>query len=117
MREKKIFSTKPFEKQGSYDLINYCKMGNISKVRDMLVWNKYLIYDFDFVLILNLLIIRLNEKVYLTPLHWAVKRGFYDLAKVLLDNGADVNAKDLVYILKIFYFKNKRYKEHLFIWL
>lgn len=81
MREKKIFSTKPYEKQGSYDLINYCKMGNISKVRDMLALNKYLIYDFDFVIILNLLIIRLNEKGIFNPFTLGCKKGILSFSK------------------------------------
>ncbi|OHT12473.1 hypothetical protein TRFO_17616 [Tritrichomonas foetus] len=31
---------------------------------------------------------------YLTPLHVAAKNGFADVAKLLIDNGADVNATD-----------------------
>ncbi|VDO04728.1 unnamed protein product [Rodentolepis nana] len=30
----------------------------------------------------------------LTPLHWAVDRGFLDITKALLENGADINAQD-----------------------
>jgi ankyrin repeat protein len=29
------------------------------------------------------------------PLHWAVRSGHYDLVKYLIDQGADVNARDL----------------------
>ena len=29
-----------------------------------------------------------------TPLLWAIAMGYYDIVKFLIDNGADVNAKD-----------------------
>ena len=32
----------------------------------------------------------------LTPLHWAAVRGFYDVCLLMLDNGADVNARSVV---------------------
>lgn len=32
----------------------------------------------------------------LTPLHWAALRGFHDVCLLLLDNGADVNARSVV---------------------
>ena len=32
----------------------------------------------------------------MTPLHWASRRGRTDIMKVLLEEGADVNAKDNV---------------------
>ena len=34
----------------------------------------------------------------MTALHWAVKRGTFKTVKILIENGADVNAKDLVLI-------------------
>ena len=36
------------------------------------------------------------KKVYLTALHWAVKRDFYDIVKILVEAGSDLNAKDIV---------------------
>ena len=36
----------------------------------------------------------------MTALHWACKRNHYKIAKVLLENQADVDAKDIV-IMKI----------------
>ncbi len=38
----------------------------------------------------------------MTPLHWACKRGHFDIAKVLIDNGSIVNAIDIVIILNIY---------------
>jgi ankyrin repeat protein len=36
----------------------------------------------------------------MTGLHWACKRGHSDLVKLLLENGADIDAKDMVLFLK-----------------
>jgi hypothetical protein len=62
--------------------MNACKIGNKSKVVEMLTWNKYLVYDFD--------------HVYLTGLHWAAKRGFKPIVEVLIAKGSNLESKDLV---------------------
>ena len=36
------------------------------------------------------------KKLYETALHWAAKRNFDDVAQILIENGADVDAKDIV---------------------
>ena len=35
----------------------------------------------------------------MTPLHWGCKRGNLEIVNLLIKNGADVNAKDLVLVL------------------
>ncbi|KAL4493423.1 hypothetical protein ABPG72_007431 [Tetrahymena utriculariae] len=77
-----VFSTKPYQKKGSYELISYSKKGDTDLVRDLTMENKYLVYDFDY--------------VYMTALHWACKRGHCQVAGMLIQQGADVDAKDLI---------------------
>ncbi|KAL4477297.1 hypothetical protein ABPG73_003423 [Tetrahymena malaccensis] len=77
-----VFSTKPYQKKGSYELISYSKKGDTELVRDLTMENKYLVYDFDY--------------VYMTALHWACKRGHCQVAGMLIKQGADVDAKDLI---------------------
>ncbi|EAS03144.2 ankyrin domain protein (macronuclear) [Tetrahymena thermophila SB210] len=77
-----VFSTKPYQKKGSYELICYSKKGDTDLVRDLTMENKYLVYDFDY--------------VYMTALHWACKRGHCQVARMLIQQGADVDAKDLI---------------------
>ena len=44
--------------------------------------NKFLVYDID------------NTKK--TPLHWAAQKGYNLMAKLLIDNGSDVDSVDLI---------------------
>lgn len=48
-KRKKIFSTKPFQKPGSYELISAAKFGKFYEVRSLLQKNRYLVYDYDYV--------------------------------------------------------------------
>ena len=48
-RERKVLSTKPFEKLGSYEFIHAAKQGNLEKIEEMLKKNRFLVYDFDYV--------------------------------------------------------------------
>ncbi|KAL4508518.1 hypothetical protein ABPG72_003822 [Tetrahymena utriculariae] len=77
-----VFSTKPFEKQYSYEFITAAKHNNLLLCDFYITKNKYLVYDFDY--------------FYLTALHWASKRGNLKLAQFLIQKGADVNATDIV---------------------
>lgn len=77
-----VFSSKPFQKAHSYDFIMAAKQNDMQAVRDLLTKNRYLVYDFD--------------HAYLTALHWAAKRGYFALAKLLLQSGADPDAKDII---------------------
>lgn len=84
-----IFSSKPFQKKDSYELIQACKRGDDQKVKDLLKFNKYLVYDFDYV-------INSKIKIYMSGLHWACKRGHIDVVKILLNNGADIDFQDII---------------------
>lgn len=44
-----VFSSKPFEKLHSYELIRAAKLGDILKVKECLNENRYLVFDFDHV--------------------------------------------------------------------
>lgn len=47
MENKRIFSTKPFEKQTSRDLIEAAKLNKVCIVEGLLNTNRFLVYDFD----------------------------------------------------------------------
>ena len=63
-------------------MIYSAKNGDIEKLKELLLGNKLLVYDFD----------NVNQ----TALHWAAKRNFVPIIKVLIENGANVNAFDMV---------------------
>ncbi|KAL4431715.1 hypothetical protein ABPG74_017344 [Tetrahymena malaccensis] len=84
-----VFSTKPFEKQYSYEFITAAKHNNLLLCDFFITKNKYLVYDFDY--------------FYLTALHWASKRGHLKLTQFLIQKGADVNATDILGKTPLFY--------------
>lgn len=47
LMESKIFSSYPFQKPKSKELIMACKSGNFDHARELLYENKFLVYDFD----------------------------------------------------------------------
>jgi ankyrin repeat protein len=58
------------------------KLNDIEKSRELISKNRFLLYDFDHAL--------------LTPLHWACKRGYFQLAKIFIQHGADPNCYDII---------------------
>ncbi|EAS01945.2 ankyrin domain protein (macronuclear) [Tetrahymena thermophila SB210] len=80
--QAQIFSSKPFQKKFSYELIQAAKLGDIMKVIECLNENRFLVFDFDY--------------IYQTALHWATKRNHYQIVDILIKNGADVNQKDIM---------------------
>ena len=99
MLTQHIFSTAPFEKKNSKEFITACKNDDQETVADLLQKNKFLVYDFDHV-ILNLERISAEStnsiQIHMTALHWAVKRNHFAIVRLLIANGADINAVDLV---------------------
>lgn len=47
----KVFSRMPYEKEGSKEMMIALKTGVYTDVKDYLIRNKYLVYDFDHVYI------------------------------------------------------------------
>lgn len=58
------------------------KQNDMRRVKDFLLRNKFLVYDFD--------------HAFLTALHWVAKRGFFGMVRLLIKNGADSDAKDII---------------------
>ena len=99
MENENIFSNQPFEKPFSDDLIKAAKANNIKKVKQLLFQKtKYLVYDFDQVIVLTEKSFNHCLQVHQTALHWAAKKDFADIAQLLIEYGADVDATDIVFI-------------------
>ena len=63
-------------------LINSIKLKNYNLSCSILEQHKYLVLDFDY--------------YYLTPLHWAVKKDFYEIIPKLLDYGAAIDPLNFI---------------------
>ena len=97
----KIFPQSSFERPKSRPFIDACKYNDEQTAFLMLLRDRYLVHQFD--------------HIKMTALHWACKRGFLRIAKMLIDNNADIEAQDLVKIQKIeFSLISPSSKEHLF---
>jgi Ankyrin repeats (3 copies) len=77
----KIISTKPFEKKYAKEFILAAKEGDVELVKQYLLQDKYLTFDFDY--------------THKTAMHWAVIRGHYKLIECLIQHHTDVDCKDL----------------------
>ncbi|CAK84607.1 unnamed protein product (macronuclear) [Paramecium tetraurelia] len=77
-----VISQKPFQKEHSYEFIQAAKQGKEWEVKEFIKDNKYLVYDFDY--------------IYMTALHWACKRGHFEIVKLLVENGADIEFQDII---------------------
>ena len=65
----------------SKELIQYAKNGDIESIKSLLERNRYLVYDYD--------------SVHQTALHWAAKRNYPDVIKLLVSYGSFIDAKTL----------------------
>ncbi|EAR82583.2 ankyrin domain protein (macronuclear) [Tetrahymena thermophila SB210] len=75
-----IFKRVPFSKPIAEDFFTAVKSNEIQKVQQYLIKDKYLVYQFDSTL--------------QTPLHWAAKRGFLQIAEMLISKNCDVDSRD-----------------------
>ena len=74
----KIFPSKAFEHPLSKKYFQACKTNNVEEISIVLNIHKYLVYEFDLLM--------------MTGLHWACKRGHLDIANKILYKGADPDA-------------------------
>ena len=84
-----VFSSKPFQKEGSYELIEAAKFGDLVKIQQLLRDNRNLVYDFDY--------------IGMTALHWACKRNHELCALMLIEHNSNINAKDLLSRFPIYF--------------
>lgn len=78
----KVFPSETFESPLSHQFIDACKFNDNITVMSLLKKDKYLVYQFD--------------HIKMTGLHWACKRGYYNLIKILCEAHSDLDAEDLV---------------------
>ncbi|CAD8190956.1 unnamed protein product [Paramecium octaurelia] len=78
----KVFPNKPFEHPSSKHFFQLCKQGQDKEIIKCLDDNKYLVYEYDHLL--------------MTTLHWCAMRGLESTAKILLKYGADPDSQDIV---------------------
>lgn len=76
-----VFPDVPFFRKDSARLIQAAKANDLEKCQQILKMNRFTVYDFD--------------TVHQTALHWAAKRGNHMVCKLLIENGAIVDCKDL----------------------
>ena len=62
--------------------IEACKNNEIMVVMQLIKLNKYLVYEFD--------------HIKMTGLHWACKRNYNQMARLLIEFHSDMEAQDLV---------------------
>jgi hypothetical protein len=77
-----LIPKQPFGLAKSYKFLHACKEGNLIEVKKLLDENAWLVHSFD------------GSKE--TGLHWAAKRKFYEIMKVMLSAGAWVDCRDIV---------------------
>ncbi|CAK84764.1 unnamed protein product (macronuclear) [Paramecium tetraurelia] len=77
-----VFPSKPFEHSASKHFFQLCKQGQNQEIIKLLDDNKYLVYEYDHLL--------------MTTLHWCAMRGLESTAKILLKYGADPDSQDIV---------------------
>ena len=79
--KKHVFPNRSFFRKESKLLIYYWKEGNIDQIEKLLSKNRFLVYDFD--------------SFHQTGLHWAAKRNYPNIIKMLIAYGSFVDCKDL----------------------
>ncbi|KRX04983.1 Ankyrin repeat-containing domain [Pseudocohnilembus persalinus] len=80
--KNKVFSTKPFEKQGGKQFFEFVKQNNVQECKNMLRFNKYLLYDVN--------------HFGMTPLVQACKLKYYIMAKELIQSGSFLDDEDML---------------------
>lgn len=82
MLATKICSAKPFGRPGSDVFINACRDGDIKVAERCLKENRFLVFEVDY-----------TGK---TGLHWAALKGHFPITKLIVQTGADLDARDVV---------------------
>ena len=77
-----VFAAESFFRQTSKAFFDAVKEGRVLEVNKLLRKEKYLIYEFD--------------DTRQTPLHWAAIRGQHEVASILIEKKANINAKDII---------------------
>lgn len=82
-------SSKAFERKGSILFFAAVKERNVFKINELLEQNRLYVFDIN--------------NIHQTSLHISCKKGFLDVVKILITNGAEVNAYDLFYRTPLYF--------------
>ena len=83
LMEHKIFHTEPYHRGAkARQFFEAVKTGKLKDVEDIILDDKFIIYEYD-----------TSDQ---TALHWAAKRDYQDIVKLLIDNGSDINKPDFL---------------------
>ncbi|CAD8056333.1 unnamed protein product [Paramecium sonneborni] len=80
--KKDVFPKVPYQSQRSEKFFSLCKMNKGDQIQQLLEVEKYLVYEYD--------------PSFMTALHWCCVRNCKAAALILLKNGADPDAQDMI---------------------
>lgn len=86
LMENNPFPTQAFQREESKNFLDYARKGEKFRMRALLKICRYYVYEYDHVKVVH--------KLKQTALHWAAKRGHLENVEILIEYGADINAKD-----------------------
>ncbi|CAI2385056.1 unnamed protein product [Moneuplotes crassus] len=81
LMRKNVFPNVPFFRKDSAKLIRAAKSNDLEQLEEILMKNKFTVYDYD--------------TSHQTALHWAAKRNYAEVCKMLIEYGAIVDCRDL----------------------
>lgn len=95
---KRIHVTRPYQNDGSFYFLRAVKHNCVEKVRDMITrYGRFFVLDFD--------------HIGRTALHIACSAGHKELIELLLEQGADIEAEDLLGRTALYYAVKSRQKQ------
>ena len=77
-----MFSSQPLHRKDTQRVIQHIKDGKYLFADELVTRDPYIVFDFDI--------------VFMTPLHWACKKGDAKIAEILIAKCASLDAQDIL---------------------